>query len=171
MIRILIIILLFWSLSMKAQDAWISNLEFGVQYGKGYVLPEYDFINLLTEGPSTNFEFQIQKNTIGVNDWERLYNYPSFGLRFLYSDLGSPDALGELWGIYPYFQIPIWRKGAFMIDNQTGLGYSRVNQKFDLEDNYLNVAVGSYGNLHFNTRINMSYLLANRIRLNMMWLR
>lgn len=162
---LMLLMLFCYGSHLKAQDKPSSSYEFGFQYGSGYILPEYQFFNLLTEGPTTNYEFQIQKNSIGRSAWERLYNYPSLGLRFTYSDLGNPDAFGQLWAIYPYFQIPVWRKGNFSIDHQSGIGYCRVNRKFDLEKNFMNVAVGSYGNIHYNTRFNFSYLLKDRYRI------
>lgn len=152
--------------SSKAQEKWSDNLEIGVHYGSGYVLPEYAFINLATERPSQNIEFQIQKNSTGKTDWERLYKYPSYGIRFMYTDLGSPDILGQVWAIYPYFQIQMAEYKKFKLVNETGLGYSRVNQKFDLEKNYWNVAVGSYGNIHFNTRFSLLYSITDRMKLS-----
>lgn len=162
--RIFIIaILLFLLTSLRAQEKWTDDLEVGIQYGSGYVLPEYDFINLVTEDYTSTIELSIQKNSYGQTDWERVYHYPSYGIRLLRSSLGSQDVLGELWGIYPYIEINIFKFKRIKFLNQTGLGYSRVNKKFDLEENYLNVAVGSYSNMHFNSRFTLELRLLDRL--------
>lgn len=158
---------LFLSLSAAfGQTKWSDGLEIEFNYGRGYILAEYQFINLVTEGPSQNFEISLHKTTFGENDWQIIYGYPSYGLRFHYGDLGSPDVLGENWALYPYFRIPIVNFERFKFSTEVGLGFSRVNKKFDLEDNYLNVAVGSYNNFHFNSRLNASYQVNDRFRLS-----
>ena len=158
--------LLFISRSVSSQGSWTDDLEIGFNYGSGYVLPEYEFINLLTESPSQNYEFSILKSTHGKTAWERLYKYPGYGLRILYSDLGNPDALGQVWGVYPYFRIRVIDMGKLQLFNESGLGYSRVNRKFDLDENFMNVAVGSYSNIHFNSRFLLSCELSERISIS-----
>ncbi|MEQ8908134.1 MAG: acyloxyacyl hydrolase [Vicingaceae bacterium] len=156
---------LFPSLS-SGQNRSLDNLEIEVTHGLGFVLPEYQFVNLITEDFTYNYELSIRKNTYGKDGWQELYHYPSYGLRFIHSTLGNDEVLGKLWGVYPYFQFVVLNFNRFKIYNQFGLGYSRVNRKYDLEDNYLNVAVGSYGNIHFNTRFIANYQLFDRLNLN-----
>ena len=160
-------LLLFSSFSyyLHAQH-WSDDLELEVNYGPGLILPEYRFFNLISRDYTKTYEFSIRKNTYGKDEWQQLYNYPSYGLRFVYSDLGNPNVLGEVWGIYPYFQVTILDFNRFKVYNQFGLGYSRVSKKFDLENNYLNVAIGSYGNMHFNTRFVASYELSPKVSVN-----
>lgn len=138
--------------STLAQSKWTDDLEIEINHGYGYVLPEYEFVNLVVKEPTETFEFSLRKNTYGKSVWEQYYQYPSYGLRGFYSDLGSPDVFGQAWGIYPFIQLPFYYSERFRFFNQIGLGYSRVNKKFDQEHNYLNVAVGSYSNIHFNLR-------------------
>ncbi len=151
--------------SLQAQDKWTDDLHLQFNYGQGYVLPEYDFINLLTQGPTEVYELSLLKQSNGNTDWQLIYKYPAFGVRFQYASLGNPEVLGELWALYPYFQIPIYEREKLEFNTEIGLGYCRVNQKFDLEDNFLNVAVGSYGNFHFNARFNLTYRISDRIHL------
>jgi len=46
------------------------------------------------------------------------------------------------------------------------VGLSYVNKKYDSETNFLNVAIGSNINIHFNFRLGIDYQIANRISLN-----
>jgi hypothetical protein len=165
-LRKFFLILFFLPFCLFAQDDWNDDLELEVNHGLGFVLPEYQFVNLITEDYAYNYEFSIRKNTYGKDAWQQLYKYPAYGLRFVYSSLGNDEVLGKLWGIYLYFQITIANFNRFKIINQFGLGYSRVNRKYDIEDNYLNVAVGSYGNIHFNTRFAATYQITDYLKIN-----
>lgn len=164
--RFLFFLLPCFPIFLFSQESWHDNLEVETTYGPGFVLPEYQFINLITEDFTNNFELSVRKNTFGKDAWQQLYQYPAYGVRFLYSTLGNDNVLGKLWGVYPYFQITILDFNRFKLLNQFGLGYSRVNRKFDATENYLNVAVGSYGNIHFNTRFAVTYQLLDRLKLN-----
>jgi len=166
MVRAVTILLCFgFVFGLRAQDKWSDDLHLKFSYGQGFVLPEYDFINLVTERPTEIYEISLLKQTNGSSDWQLIYMYPAFGLRFQYASLGSPEVLGEIWALYPYFKIPIYKGGKIAFDTEIGLGYSRVNRKFDLENNFMNVAVGSYANFHFNARFNLDYSITDRISL------
>ena len=57
-------------------------------------------------------------------------------------------------------------KNRFRLFNRIGIGLNYVNRKFDFKNNYLNVAVGSKVNIHFNFRIGANYELSDKFSLN-----
>ena len=160
----LLAILLLSSPFIHAQK-WHDDLEIGIDQGIGYVLPEYRFFNLITQDYAYNYELSLLKKSSGKNSWEQLYNYPAYGLRIMHSTLGNNEVLGKVWGIYPYFQLTLINYRKFQLNSQIGLGYSRVNRKYNAETNFLNVAIGSYGNAHFNARLIASYQILDRLKL------
>lgn len=162
--RFILVLLLLFSKAVSAQK-WHNDLELGIDQGVGYVLPEYRFFNLITQDYAYNYELSLLKKTSGKNSWEQLYNYPAYGLRVIHSSLGNNEVLGKVWGIYPYFQLSLLNLQKFQLNSQIGLGYSRVSRKYDAATNFLNVAIGSYGNAHFNARLIASYQITPRFKL------
>ena len=47
-----------------------------------------------------------------------------------------------------------------------GIGLGYVNRKFDTKDNFLNVAVGSNFNIHFNARLGARYSLSEKMEIS-----
>ena len=93
------------------------------------------------------------KETTGKNSWEQAYNYPSLGFSFFYSTLGNDDVFGHEFALVPFFRINLIDRPKFKLYNQTGVGINYVTKKFDLVENYQNVAVGSHFNIHLNVRL------------------
>lgn len=147
------------------QDKFKDNLSINATSHIGFVLPEYQFINYVTNDFTKSLDFSIVKETTGKNEWEQRYNYPSYGLSFFYSTLGNDNVLGREIAISPFFRIHLFRKKNFSIYNQTGLGIGYISKKFDLEENFINVAVGSNLNIHFNLRMGMKYDIGNKFQL------
>ncbi|MBL4708060.1 MAG: acyloxyacyl hydrolase [Flavobacteriales bacterium] len=148
-----LITLICLSLSGLAQSDFFNNTAVNVGFHQGALLPEYQFINYLSQDYTRSFDLSFVKETTGNNSWEQIYNYPSFGFSFFYSTLGNDDVFGQEYAFTPFFRINLLNRPKFKIYNQTGLGFGYVTKKFDLVDNYQNVAVGSHGNFHFNVRI------------------
>lgn len=166
LLHILYSIVFLFSFQLKSQEKFSDNLYLDFNHSVGYILPEYQFLNYVVSDYTRTYEFSFLKQTKGKSEWEQLYHYPAYGFRFIYTDLGSPDVLGELVAAYPYFQVNIADFKKLKIYNQTGLGLSYVNKKFDLIDNYWNVAVGSHWNLHFNARFGLEYHLSKKLKIH-----
>ena len=114
-----------------------------------------------------SIDFSIVKETSGENEWEQIFNYPEFGLSLFYSSLGNDEIFGREFSINPFFRTNIIYKERFKLYNQIGVGLSYVNKKFDAENNYLNVAIGSNINLHFNLRFGVNYNIYNKLAINL----
>lgn len=149
------------------QNKFSDDLSISANYKQGFVLPEYEFINYLVYDYTRSFELSLLKETSGKTEWEQVYSYPSYGISFFYSSLGNDEVFGHEMAIYPFFRINLFQKGAFKLYSQTGLGFSYVSKHFDLEENYLNVAVGSHFNIHFNQRLGLSYPLSDKFDLGL----
>lgn len=137
-----------------------------LNYHQGYVLPEYQEFIYLVNDDIHSLEFNISKQTTGNNYWEQLYKYPRFGLSIYYTTLGNDDLFGREIAIVPYIVNHIIERNRFSLDNHIGCGLSYVTKKFDLKNNYRNIAVGSNLNIHFNLKFYANYQLYNKIYLN-----
>jgi Lipid A 3-O-deacylase (PagL) len=146
--------------TVSAQSKLFNQASIRADMNYGRALPEYKFFNYLVHQPVVGFELGFNKKTLGKTIWEQVYNYPEYGLNLSFTTLGNNKIFGQEWAIYPYFQLHSIRLPKFQLLHQLGLGVGFATKKFDLIDNYQNVAVGSHVNIHFN------YKLAFRFKLN-----
>ena len=144
----------------------LDNLRVRMDLHAGYLIPEYQLFNQLVNDHIYSFEASIQKQTSGEKERDQLFNYPEFGVTFLYTSLGNKEVFGHEAAIYGYFLTHLVQKKRFQLNQQFGLGLGYATRTFNLEDNYMNVAVGSRLNIHFNYKIGTSIRLSEKIDLN-----
>ena len=89
------------------------------------------------------------------------------GVAARFSNLGNEKVLGKEFSLTAFFKLDIIKKRNFRFYNQTGVGFGYVTRKFDFVDNYMNVAVGSHLNTHFNSRFGVGYSLTNKCEINL----
>jgi len=163
---VLVGLFLCMGIQTNAQFKFTDNLKTMVNYHFGYNLPEYPFLITLTEDYVRSLDVCIFKETIGKNSWEQIYHYPEYGISLFYSSLGNDDILGRELALTYFFKVFLVSKNRFRLFNRVGLGIGYVNRKFDLKENYLNVAAGSHFNIHFNLRLGANYILSDNFEIN-----
>lgn len=156
----------FISTETKCQERFTDNLKLSAHCQYGYVLPEYDYFLYLANAPMRSVSLNFSKTTLGKTDFERLYNYPEYGISFIYSTLGNDDIFGRELAIVPYYHLKIVSRNRFNLYNELGFGLAYVTKVFDFENNYRNIAVGSHFNLHFNLKFGVNYRLYEKIIVN-----
>lgn len=163
-----LIIYLFCGIQTQtyAQEKITDNLNGMVNFHSGYNLPEYPFIASITEDYVRSMEVCFFKETVGKTKWEQLYNYPSYGVSLFYSSLGNDEVFGRELALTYFFKLYFFSRNRFRMYNRMGFGVGYVTRKFDLENNYLNVAVGSNFNIHFNFRVGANYALSDKFSVN-----
>lgn len=162
----IVVLCLLFGFQTYAQNKMTDNLNGMVNFHSGYNLPEYPFISSITNDYIRSLDICVFKETVGENKWEQLYNYPSYGLSFFYSTLGNDEVFGREFTLTYFFKMYFLSKNRFRLFNRIGIGLNYVNRKFDFKNNYLNVAVGSKVNIHFNFRIGANYALSDKFSLN-----
>ena len=140
--------------------------QVAAQYGQGVVLPEYQFVHSLANKPINQLEISFIKQTNGSNYWQQLYKYPKFGIAVLFSTLGNKQVFGDEIALYPFFTLYSFKSPKLIWEHSLGLGLGWATRKFDLNDNYKNIAVGSNLNVHFTARTNLQFLLNDRWKFN-----
>ncbi|MFM7177736.1 MAG: acyloxyacyl hydrolase [Bacteroidota bacterium] len=125
---------------------------------KGYLLAHRPMVEGLRQDRVRGFDLSISRRTDGSKDWHHQYNFPEAGLYIGVWNLGNREELGTGISLIPYVDFPLarHRNSAWVIKFGWGVGF--IEKKFDAEDNYKNVAVGS--------RINNAILLHPRYQFN-----
>lgn len=156
----------FLPIKSKAQRNNFDNLSITGKYYSGFILPEYSNLTYLIAEKVQSASLSISKQTTGKNIWEQLYNHPEYGLTLFYSTLGNNKIHGREIALYPYFVLNIISREKLRFYNQTGMGIAYITRKFDPVNNYLNVAVGSHVNIHFNLRFGLSYKILEKVKVH-----
>ncbi|MFT6715739.1 MAG: hypothetical protein ACJA0Q_000368 [Saprospiraceae bacterium] len=152
--------------ALQGQSKLSDNLSISANYQMGYSLPEYSVFTLITNDYIRSFELSITKETTGKTEWEQAYHFPAHGLSIYYSNLGNDDVLGKEFALNYFIKLYLLSKGRFQLYNITAGGIGYVSKIFSLENNYLNVLVGSHFNLHFNLRFGTHYKLSEKVSVN-----
>lgn len=148
---------------LTAQHKFMNDLQINSYYHYGYVLPEYKHLLYVVNDHVQSAGLSISKKTIGKNEWQQLYHYPEYGVFLFYSTLGNNRVNGREIAVYPFFTWNILPGDRLNIYNQIGIGLGYASRRFDFEDNYQNVAIGSNLNIHFNFRLGIKYLLPKKL--------
>jgi hypothetical protein len=141
------------------------NLSLRVEGNGGVLVPEYQLFNQFAEDYIYGVEISLEKQSSGKRESDQIFNYPAFGGTLLYSTLGNDDVFGQELALYGYFLNHFIRKERFQLNHQFGLGLGYATKRFDLADNFQNVAVGSHLNIHFNYKIGVAYKFSEKIRI------
>lgn len=159
---------LFFLSNIIAQEkrTFPDKLFLQTRFHYGFIMPHHTSIEYLVKEHVPAWELNLEYQTNGDNSWEQVNNYPSFGLGIYHSSLGNDEVFGKTTAIFPYIIIPTFRYKKFEFATRFALGLSYIDSPFDLQDNYMNVAIGSKLNVYFNISVQANFELSNRIHLN-----
>lgn len=142
------------------------NLTLRSDVHYGFVLPEYSLFNYLVREPVFSAEVSLCQQSYGKNFWQQLYKYPEGGVTFQFTTLGNKNVFGHELAIYPYFQTPFIRRDQFVLYHQFGVGLGYATQRFNIQRNVQNVAVGSHLNIHFNAKLGIKFSITPQFRIH-----
>ncbi|MFO7656006.1 MAG: acyloxyacyl hydrolase [Bacteroidales bacterium] len=141
-------------------------IEPRVHYGN--VLPFYDAIRYLVYDHAKGFELRIGFPAYGDDFWEKIYRYPVTGVGYSCWTLGNKEVFGVAHALYGYFDASLFRiKGYSVLNYQISFGASYLTEKFDVETNYLNRAIGSDINVYFRIGLDFQLKLCERTSLRL----
>lgn len=156
-----------FSITVFSQTKFTDNLNGMINFHSGFNLPEYPFTSAITEDYIRSIDICLFKESVGKNEWEQLYNYPDNGVSLFYSTLGNDAIMGRELALSYFFTVTLLSKNQFRLFNRVGIGIDYVNRKFNMQNNYLDVAVSSNVNIHFNYGIGTNYTLSEKFKLNL----
>jgi hypothetical protein len=120
----------------------------------GINLPFYDAVSYMMQDEIYGFDVSASFPSYGKDYWEKLYNYPRTGAGFSYWTLGNDEVFGKSFSLFSFINIPLLKsKEKFSFNCQVSAGGAWLTKRFDLNDNYLNRAIGSHANIYIRLSI------------------
>ncbi len=159
-------ILLLVPVLSQAQDSPSHDFILSVQGQTGYAIAHHSNMTQLIKGHLLGGELNYVFRTDGSRPWHQIHKYPEIGMTAIHLDLGNPQQLGTLEGIYPYANIRLNnlnRKISFNL--KLGLGLCYITRPFDRITNHQDNAIGSHVNAFVNLRLNTIIPLSKSWRL------
>ncbi|HLP05550.1 MAG TPA: acyloxyacyl hydrolase [Paludibacter sp.] len=144
------------------------NLSLTVAYQSGYVMPT----NVFVRGSNTHSvvidDFQVlslklSTQTTGNHLWERLLNYPSWGVGLKALDFFDIKEIGIPIAAYGFMDIPLARLDRFALNCELGFGLTFNWRSFNPVTNQYNVAIGAGQAFMSEAGLNVSYGLTRNI--------
>lgn len=134
-----LLILFFSFLNSKAQQKEIYPFSIEVDYYYGSILEHNPDIAHLITGHPTGLIVAYNRKTYGFDEAEARYNYPDWGVTFVYQDLKN-QFLGENYSLYGHFN---WYFLNRSISLRVAQGIAYASNPYDPETNFQNNAYGS----------------------------
>lgn len=133
------IITILCSLFLQAQNTETKQSYFDLNYfGGNIALHNNDILHLITGRPEgVILSYNIK--TFGDEAWQQRYNYPDYGVSFIYQDLKNEN-LGQNLGLYAHYNFYFFNRNLMMRVAQ-GIGYT--SNPYDKISNPKNIAFGS----------------------------
>ncbi|WP_378185546.1 acyloxyacyl hydrolase [Aquimarina sp. W85] len=150
MIRLVILLLGFFNIVGYSQDITSIPIEPIIPNKKSYSIDvssfqgtilkhNPDISHLITSHP-IGVILGINRKTYGDKIWQRLYNYPDYGVSLVYQDLKNPF-LGNSIGAFAHYNFYFLKR---YLQLRIAQGITYASKPYDIDDNYRNIAYGSH---------------------------
>ena len=106
---------------------------------KGFLIPHYDLMDYYLEDKTLGIRLSIEKVVRG--GWADSFSYATRGVEIYHTSLGNPKILGHSTHLIAFGNLGIHSKGKGIL--KFGGGIALISEKFDLENNIKNTAIGS----------------------------
>lgn len=158
--RFQILLVFFAIISCRSQDQesikrnpllFSSSAEYGSILPTNVQLTYYD--NLRYAGYSA----QVLKQTTGKKDWEKLFNYPQYGIGVYGFDFLDNKKMGSPFAVYAIYSSKIkeWNKLKWYYSANLGISFN--SNPFDYDAAYYNTSVGSKTNMYISLGTGLYY--------------
>lgn len=155
---IVIICMMAFHVISLAQDKNSINF-YTIKSGPGKVLKAFSGMPETNISWFTGFEYGTRGN--GKHAWEKVLNYPEYGLEVLYGNLNN-DILGNVFAIQPFMRFPLREEHKrFQVYFTGGLGFAYFDETYHFFDNPQNGLIGSNINNYTKGEIEIGYLFKN----------
>ncbi len=121
----------------------------------GFVTPHKEYISYFINDHVTGYQLNVGVVTKGEKQWHRYYNYPKIGVGFYRSGLGNNLVYGKMNALYGYVD-RYFIKGnpRFNFGNSISFGISYITKRYDNDNNYFDMAIGSKLNVYIHYSLN-----------------
>ena len=128
---------MLYALSFSQEKEHTCYLDFN--YFKGNIALHNNDILHLIQGHPEGIILSWNKKTYGFNDWEQRFNYPDYGMSFIYQNLKN-DVLGNNYSLYAHYNFYFLKRNLML---RIGQGLALTTNPYDKEENFRNIAFGS----------------------------
>ncbi|MEI7663358.1 MAG: acyloxyacyl hydrolase [Bacteroidota bacterium] len=146
----------------------------GIQamYQNGYVFATNKFMKgVNAESVKINafqaFSLKFAIQTTGKEPWEQSYKYPQYGIGLYAADFFRHKEIGVPFGLYGFFNAPFSRWNRLVFNYELGFGATFNWKSYNPVTNRYNVAIGAGESFLIDAGLNLQYLLADRIELQL----
>ena len=139
---------LFLNILCIGQNSIKKSFESNLSYGR--ILAHRNTLKGIIIKNSYSFEASMNFHTDGKKTYHYYYAFPTFAWTLHYTNSGNNNDIGNIIASYGSVNLPLSKKiNPLFI--RLGFGAGWIEKKFDLEDNFKNLAIGS--NLNLNVQI------------------
>lgn len=155
-IKINLYLLIFFVLTSLNANAQNPFNTYGIDLNHGFLWAHRKEIAALPQNPYQGFELRAGTR-LTQKDWHQVYRFPEIGLSYSFHNPGNPDILGygHAFTGYGRFRIFETKRAALFYKLHFGLGY--LTKKFNSDNNYYNIAIGSNFNVFGRFGIDYRY--------------
>lgn len=121
-----------------AQDKTHSSY-IDINYYKGNIALHNNEILHLIKGHPEGVILSWNKKTYGFEDWEQRFNYPDYGVSFVYQDMKNP-VLGNNYSLYAHYNLYFLKRNVMF---RVGQGMTYNTNPYHKETNFKNLAFGT----------------------------
>lgn len=136
-----------------------------MSYHYGFLIAHRPMVVPLQNDKMHAYEGNIILRTDGSKEWHRAYGLPEIGLSVAYWDIGNSAQLGFGLSAIPFIDFPISKGKHHSFDLKFGWGIGYLEKKFDSDDNYKNVAIGSHVNCALTLQPRIKFQLSEHLQL------
>ncbi len=139
-IKFITFILLFCSLFSQKVIAQKKYKPYNIDYNYaiGEVFPYNDWFEG-NKGRTRNLILALNKHTFGQKEWERTYNYPSYGLTFAYQN-NNEGFLGDVYSLMLHYTHYFYKR---KLSIRIADGISFASNPYDKQTNSKNIFISS----------------------------
>lgn len=132
----------------------VSQQSIDVSYNYGRVVVHSPEIETLSNNPVNGFSLNYNFKNKSGKDWRRYYNYPNYGLNYIYKSYNNPNVLGDSHSITSFLQLSFLRKHKHFDVGFKGLaGFGFFTKIYDPVANPSNQAISAHFNVTAEARL------------------
>ena len=123
----------------------------------GRLLLQYDFLRPITTDHVNGVEVAARWPLRKRDHFNALFREPERGVSLMYSTLGGREHLGSEIAAQYFFRYYYLRGARWGLYQRFSIGGTYATQPYDERDNFQNVAVATALNVHFGSRVGVSF--------------
>lgn len=127
-------------------DSVLTYYKVSLEPQYGFITPHNYTMRYLVKKPVWGADLVLFRRTAGDRLWHRYYRKPSVGMGIHYMNLGNPEYFGHAMAVFASTAFHFTEKENGFVYH-INYGFSYLTKRFDADNNYYNIAIGSHVNV------------------------